>query len=344
MEDVYVQLVVPLGHPDSENHPMEFYCWLPLDEADRIRFDDADRSLTLSIVSDRSDSAASVPANAPVWSVIADVTVRNLPDEVIAGIKIPPDYSHIHDLEFLENNPHIRLAKETVQYVIDRVNRLLSYVRNHRGQYMLTEIPPMHHSVTSSLLKLKAKIRVGESEWKSWRPPGGVLQWTAKGYRGDRERIINKEDWPEIQRAVTSNERPNLVRELLAGAEALAYEGHRRAAITEAVTALEVAIHRFATNPNKDVLATARCHVTGGESLKKQVEHMGLTGSVRYLLPVIVTESKVPTELLQSCSAALDLRNNVVHNGQRDVDEERLTSAIVSIRQLSLTLENFITK
>ena len=66
---------------------------------------------------------------------------------------------------------------------------------------------------------------------------------------------------------------------------------------------------------------------------------MGLTGAVRYLLPVILSESQVPTGVLQSCSAALELRHKVVHNGQREVDEQRLTVALESIRRLSLTLE-----
>jgi hypothetical protein len=59
-----------------------------------------------------------------------------------------------------------------------------------------------------------------------------------------------------VKEYVRSLKRPPLVRQLLAGAEALVEQGHGRAALTEAVTALEVAIHEFAkSQESKRLLA-----------------------------------------------------------------------------------------
>ena len=159
--------------------------------------------------------------NASIDRAFALLTLRNVSDELIDGILNPPDYSSVTDVEKLQNNIHIRLAEDVVRFVVERVNRLISYVRNQRGQFLLEEIPPLHYNATSSLLQLKARIRVGEGDWKSWRPPGGILGYSLRGYRGDRNRIVNKEDWPTIQQFVASDERPGLVRELLTGAEVL---------------------------------------------------------------------------------------------------------------------------
>lgn len=339
-DDVYVRMEVPLGHPDEYNYAMEFYSWLPLEEGDRILVDDGDKSLTISFSTDNPEQDQQ-HANAAIGQVIADVRLRNLSEELIAGIQDPPDYSDVTDHDFLENTPHIRLAKDVVQFVVGRVNRLISYVRDHRGQYLLDEIPPMHYNVKSSLLKLNAKIRIGDSgEWKSWRPAGGVMQWTFKGYQGDRRRIVNKEDWPKIKEFVRSDSRPDLVRQLLTGAEAFADQRHGRAAITEAVTALEVAINNFARDLGNDEFGSQLRDRMDVASFKKQVEHMGLTGSVRYLLPVVLPENKVPTELLKNVQRALDVRGNVVHGGQREVRADELETALASIRELCLTLES----
>ena len=67
---------------------------------------------------------------------------------------------------------------------------------------------------------------------------------------------------------------------------------------------------------------------------------MGLSGSVRFLLPVILPEASVSTALLRKCFDAVDMRQNVVHNGQRDVDRVKLQSALESIRELCLVLES----
>ena len=108
-DDVYVRMNVPLGHPDGDNYPMEFHCWLPLEETDRILVDDGDRSLTISFSTDNPEQDQEA-ANASIDHVVADLTLRNLSEELIAGIENPPDYSDVSDFHFLENNPHILLA------------------------------------------------------------------------------------------------------------------------------------------------------------------------------------------------------------------------------------------
>lgn len=77
----------------------------------------------------------------------------------------------------------------------------------------------------------------------------------------------------------------------------------------------------------------------GIRSLAKQVEHIGLTGTINYLFPVIFTEEQVSTELLQGCREAIEQRGNVVHGGQREVNDERLLYFLASIRKICVLLE-----
>jgi hypothetical protein len=69
-------------------------------------------------------------------------------------------------------------------------------------------------------------------------------------------------------------------------------------------------------------------------SLRQQVERLGLTCTVQYLLPMLFTEEKVPTEVLRGCQTAVGVRQTVVHKGQRDVDPARTRHYLESIRTL----------
>ena len=147
------------------------------------------------------------------------------------------------------------------------------------------------------------------------------------------------EDWNEAREFVLKGRRTRLVDELLVGAEELASEGYRRGALTEAVTALEVAIHEFARHPATQAFGAKLGQRMDVPKLSKQVEHLGLSGTVRYLLPAILKNDQVDTEVLRECSRAVEMRQNVVHNGQRDVEEAKLQSAIAGIRRLCFALE-----
>jgi hypothetical protein len=59
------------------------------------------------------------------------------------------------------------------------------------------------------------------------------------------KRFITKEDWHAVRDFVRSTKREPTVGHLLSIAEKLSSEGHRRTALIEAVSALEVALHEF---------------------------------------------------------------------------------------------------
>src|SRR5262249_10641069 len=134
----------------------------------------------------------------------------------------------------------------------------------------------------------------------------------------------------------------SLVLQLLASAEAFAGMDHRRAALVEAVTALEVAIASFAKRPKaQEAFGPVLADRFDTPSLKTQVEHVGLSGGVRYLLAVIFRPEQLPTDLLRSCQQAVDERNNVVHRGQRDVADAKLRAYLSSVRQVCAILGEY---
>ena len=68
---------------------------------------------------------------------------------------------------------------------------------------------------------------------------------------------------------------------------------------------------------------------------------MGFSGTIHYLFPVIFSKEKMPTDILTDCQDAILERQNVVHNAQRDVPEDRLSVYLEAIRKMCRLLEAY---
>jgi hypothetical protein len=218
-------------------------------------------------------------------------------------------------------------------FTLERLNRLLSFVRSYKGQYWLEDYAIDLDQMGSDFTRFRARVTVEDSDWTRWVPTqlGGIFKVSGMG----RRRAIRAEDWPRISEFVASSGKADLVGELLAGAESLADSGHRRGALTEAVTALEVAVSRFAQDPyaNSEFGSTFAERLNL-DSLKNQHDRLGLSATIYYLLPLLFTEDQMPTDVLKGCQEAIVQRQNVVHQGQRDVDERKLYQYLRSIRSM----------
>jgi hypothetical protein len=184
-------------------------------------------------------------------------------------------------------------------------------------------------------------VQIG-NEWIRWFPDVRQITHVRDGDYSNKNRYLDKDSWIEVKKFMNSKNRVRLAMELLAGAEWLAGMGHRRSALTEAVTALEVAIFDFAQSQNaNDAFGHVASQRLNIGSLKKQVEHLGLSGTISFLFPIILTEDIVSTEILKHCQDAIQQRNNVVHNGQRDVNDKNILEFFHSIRALCTILEKY---
>ena len=335
---------IPILAYDIVNTPhMIFSMWMPLNENEFIVVQE--EKATLKLWFDRScwhnvtHAGGDIPnhVNVLVSKVFADVTLRHLPENMIEYIKLtaaePQPPESLHQLEYR------KLGQQVYQLTLTHLNRLISYTRSLKGQYWLREYPiDKEEGLYAVNLAFKARVLI-DTEWFRWSSDIRQLVIGREGGCHDKDRFIKQDDWAEAKEFITSQHRTTLVWELLAGAEWLAGIGHRRSALTEAVTALEVAISEFASQPKSEEvfgILGERINVT---SLKKWVEHMGLSGTIHYLFPVIFSEEKIPKEVLKRCQEAVQQRQNVIHSGQRDVQEDKLSEYLHAIRQICRLLE-----
>lgn len=237
---------------------------------------------------------------------------------------------------------HLGLAEKVVQITIDTYNQIVQYIRNYLGQYWVQEISRWK-SIDQQCWRFDYRVLSSDNVFVPFCPRADKahikFELQAKP-ASDHKRYIDAEQWSSLKVFVEEGKRTLRYRALLADAEEIAADGHSRAAIVEAVAALEVALDQFAQSPNVEQLYGNKLSARmGGAPLKKQINHFGLSGSVNFLLPVLIPEDKLPLEVIEGCWLAIEQRNNVVHNGQREVKPEVWKNCLKSIRSYCSTLE-----
>jgi hypothetical protein len=233
---------------------------------------------------------------------------------------------------------YVQHAREVFAAVAHGWNRLLTFVRAEKGQHWLNPFPTDFEDVRGLAHTTNAQARVGdEAEWFVW-DPRQQPQLITVGL-GPIDRYLRQEDWDRARAFVVGQGKVNLARQLLVQAEALAVSGNNRAALTEAVSALEVAFHRFIDARNADNFVSDDLRERLGVSwASRLVEKVGFTKSVELVLPVLLPESILPRELIQACVAAIKERHSVIHNGQRTLRMDRLEPFLTGLRRLIETL------
>jgi hypothetical protein len=343
VSDIVIRMTIPLVSAPIVSVPgLCFSRWLPTKDDDPITVQDSDWQLALwwdvsctispPGVEDPAEFAGHV--NVPTSEIKAEIIVHCVGKDLWTFLVESGKKG-----KFLPEGPlrerAEKLGKKIHEVVLGRVNRLVSYARTYKGQYWLEEYPIRPGMMQSDFTGFGAQLKTPEGQWCNFRPTD-TIHTTALMI--DEARYISKADWSEVKAFVQSTSKPSLVLHLLTTAEAFAGAGHNRAALIEAVTALEIAINEFAKRPTSGILCDAV--MTRGDipSLPRQVEKLGLRGTIRYLLPVILSPQAIASSVFKNCQEAVDERNSVVHHGQRNVTGSKLDGYLRHIRQMCAIL------
>ena len=346
MADLLVHLEIPIPSEPLVGAPaLTFAHWLPIGDSQAINIERDSIALKLWFditttwwASQPKEADLPHMVNVLAHRVFADAVVCDVPDDLLQYMAQRDFTRSPAPEEQPLQQGYDEVAERLLVLVLQTLNRLLSYVRSRKGQYWLSEHPIDSGRMSSYYAHFKAQARSGNGPWFRFGP-SNILSKTLELV--EEERYIRCDEWDEICTFVRGGARTPLARTLLAGAEALAASGHTRSALTEAVTALEVALYAFARHPNAErafgPLLAQRLNVP---ALRHQVEHMGLTGSISYLLPAVLPESILPQNVIQECQVAIAQRQSVVHQGQRDVQTQTLRTSLVAIRRMIDLLES----
>jgi hypothetical protein len=340
--DLFIRMVIPIqSQPIVGTTGVIFHHWLPMESDDHlvVRSDDMELSLWFDRSSadhPRGDDPLRLE-NVCVRRVNAEVRIRNLDygfiDFILEVSTEPKPEGYPYSERYKE------LGVKVYDLTLKCVNRLISYIRVEKGQYWLEELEIDPGRMASAFIWFKAVCSRDREQWFNWRPTSSesaIVVMTSKSS------WVEREDWSSAAVYVRSKSRSNFVYDLLRTALANAWSGRRRTALVEAVTALEVAISEFAKSPlANEAFGKTLAGRMDTDSLKAQVDHMGNSGTIKYLFPVIFPEDQLPNDLLKACQKAVEERNNVVHNGQRDVGQKKVLNYVISIERLCGVLRGY---
>jgi hypothetical protein len=325
-----------------------FYQWLPLgpENGIRLRRDDLELVLWLDVKSVQWASEIAeedIPnhINLTAHKIYADITATVDDVELLSYMPVR-DFSRqpTEEEKPLAERYEIH-GREVFSLLADGVNRLLTFIRVEKGQYWLNSLEIDLDSMASHSVEFEARAQVDGDSWFRWQPTQSVtLGVGVASFREAPPRYLTPADWPKAQAFVSGEGQPNLPRQLLAAAEAFAEAGSERVALTEAATALEVAVSWFMSSPKPDYLVSEPLRSRLGlESLANVLERRGLTYCVSFLLPILFDEGTLSNQTLATCREALERRQNVVHRGARRVDPAKLRRYLGGIRKMCEVLQ-----
>lgn len=346
MANILVSLEIPIPVDKIVAAPaLTFTKWLPTGDKHAITVNEDSIELKLWFNIHSTAWASEVQEidldrhiNVLAHRIYADIVVNGVNDNLVEYMQ-NRDYGEPTNPENRQlQEEYDELAWRIISLSLRTLNRLLGFIKSRWGQYWLLDYEYDRGTMYSYYATFKGKATIDNVQWFRFSPSSidfRKLEWVSD------TRYIRHEDWNEIQDYVVSKKKPPLVGSLLATAESLAANGHSRSAITEAITALEVALYGFALKPNVDSIFPQELRDRVGiQTLKKQIEHMGLTASINYLLPVLLPETVLPKAIIDGCRVAISQRQNVVHNGQREVQGDILVLCLKSVRQMCELLES----
>jgi len=280
---------IPLGDEEQcgKRDPLVFRHWLPLQDGDALNATEGDLKLRLWI--DNQCVPAYTPVelddisryvNIFVETLIVDVSGIDVSDqlaEVIIKLAtelnwLPEHISSTYDLSLIEE--YRAIGEKIYSGVVRQFNRLIAYVRAVKGQYWLHEYRPDPNNMHSEFVKLRAKVKVGESNWLRLTAPGEDYMTLDNPAR---ERFIAQEDWQGIRSHLAGERKAPLVGQLLTVADEFRKSGHRRSALTEAVSALEIAVSQFARRAKPETWSTLLAGRSRAACFRNHVEHLGTT-------------------------------------------------------------------
>jgi hypothetical protein len=324
-----------------------FYRWLPIGPENGIRLcrDDLELVLWLDVKSvqwanEVAEEVIPNRINLTAHRICADITSTMDDVELLS-------YMPVRDFSRQPTEEEAPLAeryeihgREVFSLLADGVNRLLTFIRIEKGQFWLDPLEIDLDNISSHSVEFRAKAQIDDGSWFRWKP-SQTRRLSVTIPRDPDPRFLMPSDWPEAQAFVSAEGQPDLARQLLAAAEAFAAAGSERVALTEAVTALEVAVSRFMDSPKADYqLSEPLGSRLGLESLKGlKKRQRGLMASISFPLPILFDSDTLSSETLATCREAIRKRNKVVHDGLLYIDPGTCWRFLGGIRNLCEVLQ-----
>lgn len=233
-------------------------------------------------------------------------------------------YAHTTDLEIkalqddrVGSDDYIGLAKRIIDFLYPPIAAFVDLLRTQYGQYWLRELRQWDSrtqslgSYCSSTLGLHWRQSVDEP-WHRFQPNESMQVAVGEFLpgRGYAE-YLTEADWRHIQATFDPGQELTISLKLVARAHGLRDRGHLEEAFVQATTALELAVEHF---------VESRC---GSPSAEPSLSGPFLSLPLKTKLFVLGNAMRtIPSVTLDNALKAIDMRNRVVHEGEKVRDPD----------------------
>jgi hypothetical protein len=207
-----------------------------------------------------------------------------------------------------------------IQTIIKQIaEKLIKNIRNHFGQWWISENIPCDNNSFNTILWLD-----NDGKWKQIGRKIICLT-LCMHVMG-----LSKNNWQELGDRLKNDTNPDMIDIMIANAFAHIDNNNGRMAIVEAVGALEATIKRCLPS----LLTTIADPPIPENLLDNAIEGMGLRLTTNICFTHLSNKIGLNSDDCSKCLVAIDIRNNIIHNQQRDVSLEKAREGVVAIDQI----------
>lgn len=147
--------------------------------------------------------------------------------------------------------------------------------------------------------------------------------------------LLNFQVSNEIESALSNNFVLPFWEELLMNSEQYIYQVNFRHSILESVTALELIISDFIKKKCQEK------SISIGDA-KGYIKNIGLTGNVRITVRLLISDDLPEDEVFEKCKAGITIRNEIVHEGRKEVNKNEAEDTLKASQKLIVFLNKYL--
>ena len=224
---------------------------------------------------------------------------------------------------------YVALARRIVSLVVQPINRLLDSLTNNFGQYWLPRLEAWDSRKVSLALycsnTLSMKWREeGTTAWHDFIPNEPSATFSAPPI--DWTQYLVREDWLRLGQVLMTGHEPSPAAQALGRAYRYASTGHLRVGLTEAITALELALGE-----------RLKIAMRGNATLELSLQAFWNLKVPSQLTVVATLLGTIPVVDIEASQRAIEYRNKIVHEGW-DPDEHIVPDLTALLRTIGLVI------
>jgi len=217
--------------------------------------------------------------------------------------------------------------------ILDTQNRIIDYFRNIMKQASIDQVSMDQQYFQGFLNRCHTFWLNSKGKWQRLRP---AIKLHQRIEIIVYKNAVDKNKWLELSDFVSNRRKSKMINILIANSIRYRSEKNGRMAVVEAVTALEAAIKHLL--PTAIMNAMEVPNVTENE-LDNFIEKAGLRQTVSLLFKILQNVLGISEEDLEHLTKAIDTRNNIVHNQQREVPIKNAIKYVNTIKTVIEKLE-----